>query len=120
MTWPDYPPPPYPNATYNGITVTGISKAVQHNLTHPPKVNIERATAVCLNFLNFSPILGFFCFFKEMAVACSIFTLGGLVQLFWTDFDMPVTGELLGWGSLNFKTHILMLISCIENKYSLA
>ena len=27
-----------------------------------------------------------------MAVACSIFTLGGRVQLFWTAFDMPVTG----------------------------
>ena len=31
-------------------------------------------------------------FFKQMAVACSIFTLGGWVQLFWTAFDMPVTG----------------------------
>ena len=27
-----------------------------------------------------------------MAVAHSIFTLGGKVQLFWTAFDMPVTG----------------------------
>ena len=27
-----------------------------------------------------------------MDVACSIFTLGGQVQLFWTDSDMPVTG----------------------------
>ena len=27
-----------------------------------------------------------------MAVARSIFTLGGQVQLFWTAFDMPVTG----------------------------
>ena len=27
-----------------------------------------------------------------MAVACSIFTLDGAVQLFWVAFDMPVTG----------------------------
>ena len=27
-----------------------------------------------------------------MAVACSIFTVGGQVQLFWTTFDMPMTG----------------------------
>ena len=27
-----------------------------------------------------------------MAVARSIFTLGGWVQLFWTAFDMPMTG----------------------------
>ena len=27
-----------------------------------------------------------------MAVARSIFTLGGQVQLFWTAFDMPMTG----------------------------
>ena len=30
-----------------------------------------------------------------MSVACSIFTLGGPVQLFWAAFDMPVTGEAL-------------------------
>ena len=30
-----------------------------------------------------------------MAVARSIFTLGGVVQLFWAAFDMPVTGVLL-------------------------
>ena len=30
--------------------------------------------------------------FKQMSVARSIFTLGGLVQFFWTSFDMPVTG----------------------------
>ena len=31
-------------------------------------------------------------FFKQMAVACSIFTLGGEgVQLFWAAFDMSVT-----------------------------
>ena len=38
----------YPNATFNGTPVTGISKAVQNNWTHPPKVNIEQATAICL------------------------------------------------------------------------
>ena len=27
-----------------------------------------------------------------MAVARSIFTLGGWVQLFWTAFDMPMSG----------------------------
>ena len=32
----------------------------------------------------------FFC--KRMAVAHSIFTLDGAVQLFWAAFDMPVTG----------------------------
>ena len=31
-------------------------------------------------------------FFKEMAVAHSIFTLDGWVQLFWAAFDIPVTG----------------------------
>ena len=31
-------------------------------------------------------------FFKQMAVARSIFTLGGTVQLFWAAFDMPMTG----------------------------
>ena len=29
---------------------------------------------------------------KNMTVACSIFTLGGQVELFWTAFDMPATG----------------------------
>ena len=38
----------YPNATFNATPVTAISKAVQNNLTHPPKVNIERATAISL------------------------------------------------------------------------
>ena len=32
-----------------------------------------------------------FNFFKQMAVARSIFTLGGGVQLFWAAFDMPMT-----------------------------
>ena len=31
-------------------------------------------------------------FFKQMAVARSIFTLGGPVQLFWAAFDNAVTG----------------------------
>ena len=29
---------------------------------------------------------------KNMTVACSIFTLGGQVELFWTAFDMPMAG----------------------------
>ena len=41
-----------------------------------------------------------------MALARSIFTLGGWVQLFWTAFDMPVTGVLLevalGWQKFYF------------------
>ena len=41
-----------------------------------------------------------------MAVARSIFTLGGPVQLFWTAFDMPMTGVLLevalGWQKFYF------------------
>ena len=45
-------------------------------------------------------------FFKEMAVAHSIFTLGGWVQLFWTAFDMPMTGVplevALGWQKFYF------------------
>ena len=31
-------------------------------------------------------------FFKQMAVAHSIFTLDGWVQLFWAAFDMPMRG----------------------------
>ena len=31
-------------------------------------------------------------FFKQMAVAHSIFTLDGWVQLFWAAFDMRMTG----------------------------
>ena len=41
-----------------------------------------------------------------MAVARSIFTLGGWVQLFWTAFDMPMTvvplEVALGWQKFNF------------------
>ena len=33
-----------------------------------------------------------FSFFKQMAVAHSIFNVGGWVQLFWTAFDIPVKG----------------------------
>ena len=38
----------YSNENFNGTPVTGISKAVQNNWTCPPKVNIERGTAICL------------------------------------------------------------------------
>ena len=41
-----------------------------------------------------------------MAVACSIFTLDGFVQLFWAAFDMPMTvvplKVALGWDKLDF------------------
>ena len=30
-------------------------------------------------------------FFKKMAVARSVFTLDGVVQVFWAAFDMPMT-----------------------------
>ena len=45
-------------------------------------------------------------FFKEMAVACSIFTLGRWVQLFWTAFD-PMFAVVplevaLGWHKFYF------------------
>ena len=40
-------------------------------------------------------------FLKQMVVACSIFTLGGCVQLFWTAFDLIFTvvplKVALGW-----------------------
>ena len=46
----------------------------------------------------------FFC--KQMAVALSIFTLDGAVQLFWAAFDMPMTvvplRVALGLGKLDF------------------
>ena len=41
-------------------------------------------------------------FFKQMAVAQSIFILDGWVQLFWAAFDMPVTGVPLK-GALLYK-----------------
>ena len=45
-------------------------------------------------------------FFKQIAVAHSIFTLGGGVQLFWAAFDMPMTGipltVALGYNKLVF------------------
>ena len=45
-------------------------------------------------------------FFKQMAVAHSIFTLDGGVQLFWAAFDMPVTvvplKVALGWDKFDF------------------
>ena len=41
-----------------------------------------------------------------MAVAHSIFTLGGVVQLFWAAFDMPMTvvplKVALGWDKFDF------------------
>ena len=41
-----------------------------------------------------------------MAVACSIFTLCGGLQLFWAAFDMPVTvvplKVALGWDKFDF------------------
>ena len=41
-----------------------------------------------------------------MAVACSIFTLGWGVQLFWAAFDMPMTvvplKVALGWDKFDF------------------
>ena len=59
-------------------------------------MNIERATAICLKKTIFSQVFNFSgIFFKEMAVAHSIFPLGGWVQLLWTAFDMPVTGVTL-------------------------
>ena len=42
----------YPNATFNGTPVMGISKAAQNNWTHPSKVNIKWATAICLKKIN--------------------------------------------------------------------
>ena len=52
----------YPNVTFNGTPVMGISKAAQNNWNHPSKVNIGSARALFLNkyYLNFSQILGFF------------------------------------------------------------
>ena len=50
-----------------------------------------------INFLNF---------FKQMAVACSIFTLGGWVQLFLTAFGPIFTvvplKVALGWHKFDF------------------
>ena len=57
-------------------------------------------------------------FFKKMAVARSVFTLDGVVQVFWAAFDMPMTGVpfkvALGYKKLFFglfkkiikKTHL--------------
>ena len=66
----------------------------------------QKAT-IC--FLNI-----FFC--KQMAVACSIFTLDGGFQLFCAAFDMPVTGVALkvtlGYKKMffgHFKKIIMML-----------
>ena len=48
--------------------------------------------------------------FKQMAVARSIFTLGGRVQLFWTAFDMPVTGVPLEV-ALGYKKNCFLGVS---------
>ena len=97
----------YPNATSNGTHVMGISKGVHNNWTHPPKVNIERATAISLKkILEKSENLRKYCFFKQMAVSCSIFTLGGWVQLFQAAFDLIFTvvtlKVALGWHKFDF------------------
>ena len=59
-----------------------------------------RATAVFLKKITKKH------FFKQMAVACSIFTLDGWVQLFWAAFDMLVTvvplKVPLGWHKFYF------------------
>ena len=77
--------------------------------TLPSKVNIEQATAIYLKQKKYprkSENLRKYCFFKQMAVARSIFTLGGWVQLFWTAFDMPMKGVplevALGWQKFYF------------------
>ena len=62
-------------------------------------MNIEQATAISLkkNPRQSEKLRKF----KQMAVAHSIFTLDGWVQLFWEAFDMPVTvvslKVALGW-----------------------
>ena len=55
-------------------------------MNSPSKVNIGSARAVFLK--NNSKFL---IFFKQMAVAHSIFTLDGGFQLFWAAFDLPMT-----------------------------
>ena len=56
---------------------------------------------------KFSKLFTFFwIFFKQMAVARSIFTLGGRVQLFWTAF-YPIFAVVplkvaLGWHKFGF------------------
>ena len=67
----------YPNAIFNGTPVTGISKTVQNNWARPPKVNIDWATAISLkqNPKKSEKLEKILFFFKQMAVAHSIFTL---------------------------------------------
>ena len=72
-------------------------------------MNIERATAISLKKIldkvkNLENI-----FFKQMAVAHSIFTLSGWVQLFCTAFDpifavVPLKAAL-GWQKLDFSAN---------------
>ena len=56
-------------------------------------MDIERVTAIWWTkiFVQKTNSNFFTIFFKQMAVARSIFTLDGWVQLFWAAFDMPVT-----------------------------
>ena len=65
-------------------------------------MNIEWATAVSLKKKNPRKVKPWenIVFFKQMAVAHSIFTLDGWVQLFWAAFDMPMTKVQLkvAWG----------------------
>ena len=53
-----------------------------------------------------------------MAVARSIFTLGGWVQLFWTAFDMPVTGVPLKV-ALGYKKIVFWAFQKINHGHTL-
>ena len=53
-----------------------------------------------------------------MAVARSIFTLGGQVQLFWTAFDMPVTGVPLKV-ALGYKKMFFLALQKNNHRQSL-
>ena len=75
-------------ATFNGTSVTSISKVAQNNWNSPSKVNIGWARS---NFLFFSQALG-----KQKileANGCSSLNINFRwgVQLFWTAFDIPMT-----------------------------
>ena len=79
-------------------------------------MNIEQDTAICLKkifCLNFSLFLKKK--FQQMAVARSIFTLGGQVQLFWTAFDMPMTGVPLKV-ALGYKKIVIWVFKKIIKK----
>ena len=53
-----------------------------------------------------------------MAVARSIFTLGGRVQLFWTAFDMPMTGVPLEV-ALGYKKNVFWVFQKNNHGHSL-